>query len=64
MAIRHIDENPECKLAEGPFPQGTGTLTCLSRPLARKLAKNPEFSAFYGHRVYICKRPEAEPAVA
>ena len=24
----------------------------------------PEFSAFYGHRVYICKRPEAEPAVA
>ena len=46
-AIRHI-EDPEthCGLAEGPFPQGTGQLTCLSRPLALALAHSVEFDAF------------------
>ena len=46
-AIRHI-EDPEthCELAEGPFPQGTGQLTCLSRPLALALARNIEFERF------------------
>ena len=46
-AIRHI-EDPEthCGLAEGPFPQGTGQLTCLSRPLALALARSIEFDTF------------------
>ena len=38
-AIHHIeDPSTHCGDAEGPFPQGTGTLTCMSAPLARALA--------------------------
>jgi hypothetical protein len=40
-AIRHLEDPAEqCRLAEGPFPQGTGQLTCLSRELALILAPN------------------------
>ena len=47
-AIHHIeDPSSHCDLAEGPFPQGTGTLTCISRDLAVKMAQNDEFKAFY-----------------
>ena len=46
-AIRHIeDPSTHCELAEGPFPQGTGQLTCLSRPLALALANSVEFDSF------------------
>ena len=31
----------KCELAEGPFPQGTGSLTCMSRALARKGGGGP-----------------------
>lgn len=31
---------------EGPFPQGTGQLTCLSRTLARALARSADFRTF------------------
>lgn len=44
-ALRQI-EAPACDGAEGPFPQGTGTLTCLSAPLARHLARDSHFHAF------------------
>ena len=35
----HQMEDPvnKCELAEGPFPQGTGSLTCMSRALAVKV---------------------------
>ena len=46
-AIHHIeDPSTHCGDAEGPFPQGTGTLTCMSAPLARALADSAEFSEF------------------
>ena len=46
--IRHmLDPKEQCELAEGPFPQGTGQLTCMSRELAQKLAASPEFDTFY-----------------
>lgn len=46
-AIRHMeDPSTHCELAEGPFPQGTGQLTCLSRPLALALAGSHEFENF------------------
>ena len=46
-AIRHIEDPKEhCELAEGPFPQGTGQLTCLSRDLARALSELDEFESF------------------
>ena len=46
-AIHHIeDPSTHCGDAEGPFPQGTGTLTCMSAPLARALADSNEFSEF------------------
>ena len=32
--------------AEGPFPQGTGSLTCMSRELALELAGSEEFARF------------------
>ena len=35
-----------CELAEGPFPQGTGTLTCMSAELASQLADEPHFETF------------------
>ena len=35
-----------CELAEGPFPQGTGTLTCMSGELAIRLADEPHFETF------------------
>ena len=35
-----------CDLAEGPFPQGTGCLTCLSAPLAKLLAQSGDFRHF------------------
>jgi|SouAtlMetagenome_1021521.scaffolds.fasta_scaffold139204_1 hypothetical protein len=40
------DPSAGCALAEGPFPQGTGTLTCMSRDLAVKMARSEEFKAF------------------
>ena len=40
------DPTAGCALAEGPFPQGTGTLTCMSRDLAVKLARSEEFKTF------------------
>ena len=47
-AIHHIeDPSSHCELAEGPFPQGTGTLTCISRDLAVKMARSDEFRSFY-----------------
>ena len=46
-AIRHLlDPKEHCDLAEGPFPQGTGQLTCLSRPLALALAESADFADF------------------
>ena len=40
------DPGAGCALAEGPFPQGTGTLTCMSRDLAVKMARSEEFKTF------------------
>ena len=40
------DRSSGCELAEGPFPQGTGTLTCLSRKLALRMARSAEFGTF------------------
>ena len=40
------DPGAHCALAEGPFPQGTGTLTCMSRDLAVKMARSEEFKTF------------------
>ena len=46
--IRHLlDPSEECKLAEGPFPQGTGQLTCMSAGLASKLSASEAFHDFY-----------------
>ena len=46
-AIRHMtDPSEHCALAEGPFPQGTGQLTCMSRDLAVELAGHAEFADF------------------
>lgn len=46
-AIRHmLDPKEHCELAEGPFPQGTGQLTCLSGGLARALAESVHFERF------------------
>lgn len=45
-AIKDLSIGGNCATAEGPFPQGTGLLTCLSRPLALKLADDDEFSHF------------------
>ena len=46
--IRHMtDPSEQCTLAEGPFPQGTGQLTCLSRGLAKALATHAGFRDFY-----------------
>ena len=45
--IRHLEDPKEhCELAEGPFPQGTGALTCLSASLARELANSTHFTDF------------------
>ena len=35
-----------CETAEGPFPQGTGCLTCLSASLAKRLARSGDFRHF------------------
>ena len=40
------DPANHCELAEGPFPQGTGQLTCMSQPLALELAASAEFADF------------------
>jgi hypothetical protein len=40
------DVKNHCELAEGPFPQGTGTLTCMSAALARALAQERDFDTF------------------
>lgn len=40
------DPANHCELAEGPFPQGTGTLTCMSAALAKRLASEEEFDTF------------------
>lgn len=46
--IRHmLDPKEQCGLAEGPFPQGTGQLTCMSQGLAIKLAESTAFHDFY-----------------
>ena len=46
-AIRHmLDPKEHCELAEGPFPQGTGQLTCMSRGLALELANHADFGHF------------------
>ena len=46
-AIRHLEDPKEhCDLAEGPFPQGTGQLTCMSRALALELAASDDFEDF------------------
>jgi hypothetical protein len=46
-AIRHLEDPKEhCELAEGPFPQGTGQLTCMSRNLALELASWKPFEHF------------------
>jgi len=46
-AIRHMEDPKEhCELAEGPFPQGTGQLTCMSRGLAVELANHAPFADF------------------
>ena len=45
--IRHMtDPREHCDLAEGPFPQGTGQLTCMSRSLALELATSKPFEQF------------------
>jgi len=46
-AMRQMEDPVNrCELAEGPFPQGTGTLTCMSGELARLLAQEPHFETF------------------
>lgn len=59
-AIRHIEDPKEhCELAEGPFPQGTGQLTCLSRELALRLSHLDEFESF--RRVAMARNDLATP---
>ena len=42
-----LDPKQKCERAEGPFPQGTGTLTCMSSALAQDLSKNPFFADWH-----------------
>ena len=42
-----LDPKNECYRAEGPFPQGTGTLTCMSRALALELASDAAFGMWH-----------------
>lgn len=43
-AIRQMEDPANhCARAEGPFPQGTGTLTCMSRALALLTARDERF---------------------
>ena len=53
------DPDNHCDLAEGPFPQGTGQLTCLSRPLALALAASAEFDTF--QRVAMARNDFGRP---